>query len=701
MAGVIGWVSKQVNKAAEHVKQSVPTEEIPIGGSRMRIVKQLGQGGYAFVYLVEDVNSGRRYAMKRMLAADSEAKAVAKTEVKIMRSFKGAPNLVRYYDSKMKQTASRRTEFYILMEFCERGALLDEITERIERDDYYSERQILRMFKQTCIAVKWFHTRKPPIQHRDLKIENLLMTRDGTIKLCDFGSCTIRTKKYTTRSEILQEEERIQKYTTNCYMAPEMADLYKHEVISEKVDIWALGCILFVLAFFEHPFQDKGTLAIINGAYTIPTNHKYSKVLTNIIKGLLVAKPKKRPDIHMALQMCDDWERYLRTGKMPPERKMGKKVKSPRRKEGKGPKSDDEESSSEDEAEKRKKKALKKKKKLEKKRKKEAEKKAKMEARRRAAAKLAALKSPSKSDDFPVDWDAANSGRAADANADFEVDWNEGGGAAASPAAKPGGAWDPFAEAQQPAVAAVQAPAANRDIFSVLSGTVQPPPAQEQKKAPLKRLSGDGASQRRPPMIKQPSGVFASDPFSSFSSPQSQQQWGASPSPPPQPGYGQFSPVSPHGQQGWHAMQAPMGGTAMMSGGYTQQQQWQMMQMQQNQQREQQRMAAQHYRMQMQRQMSSPPGGFYAQQPPSHMRQQSDMSGLSNAFSNVNFGAAKAPAPAPTKADPFASNGTSGGVDPFSVGFNDHSTVPKPKKKSEAKTKEKDVFDSLGEFAGF
>jgi len=136
-----------------------------------------------------------------------------------------------------------------------------------------------------------------------------------------------------------------------------------------------------------------------------------------------------------------------------------------------------------------------------------------------------------------------------------------------------------------------------------------------------------------------------------------------------------------------------------MMGSYSQQQQWQMMQMQQ---REQQRMAAQQYRMQMQRQASTPAHGYYGsqQQIPSHSRQQSDMSGLSSAFSNVNFGTA--PAPASTQsADPFASNGTSGGVDPFSVGFNEYTTAPKAKKKSEGKTKEKDVFDSLGEFAGF
>jgi len=440
MASVLSWVNKQVETATKAIKKAVPAEEIPINGSRVRIIKQLGEGGYAFVYLVEDVNTGRKYALKKMMAADGEQKAVAKTEVNIMRSFKNAPNLVKYYDSCVKTIQNKRiSEYYILMELCERGALLDEITERIENDRPYSERNILRMFKQTCIAVKFFHTRKPPIQHRDLKIENLLMTRDGTIKLCDFGSCTVRSKKYTTRSEILQEEERIQKYTTNCYMAPEMADLYKHEVISEKVDIWALGCILYVFAFFLHPFQDKGTLAIINGAYDVPKRHNYSDVLMWMIKGLLVAKPTKRPDIHMVLTMIDDWEKFLNTGKKPQDRKTHLSVAD---KKDRGASSASEMSGSDDE-ERRRRKKEKKKKKLEKKKKKEQEKKAREEAMRRAAARAKARherkksgrkksptsaarrtpKSRSQSDDFEVDW---SKGKSQVDDAQFDVDWGEG-----------------------------------------------------------------------------------------------------------------------------------------------------------------------------------------------------------------------------------------------------------------------------------
>ena len=448
----------------------------------MRVLKKLGEGGFAFVYLVEDIKSGRRYALKRMLAADAETNALAKMEVNVMRAFKGAPNLVKYYASTLRSLPNKRAkEYYILMEFCQRGALLDEITDRIEQKRPYKERQICRMFYQTCRGVRWFHTRTPPIQHRDLKIENLLMTADGTIKICDFGSCTTRSRRYESRSEILQEQDRIQRFTTNCYMAPEMADLYKRELINEKVDIWALACILYTFAFFIHPFQDKGPLAIINGAYKVPANHRYSEHMVRLLKILFTVKPKKRPDIDTVLRYVKEWEAFLSTGKTPSFDGKKSKKKSAH-KSGSG--SDGSDSSSDSEEERRKKRKKKKKKKEERKRKKE----------------TAATSRPRRpSDDFDVDWSqsAGGAGTAAAAppaakpasDADFDVDWGEAEGSAARGGATPSNAkssaqsgsqsWDPFAQGGGGAASAAPAKAKTVDIFSVLgSGSAPAAPAE-------------------------------------------------------------------------------------------------------------------------------------------------------------------------------------------------------------------------------
>ena len=52
---------------------------------------------------------------------------------------------------------------------------------------------VLRVFYQTCGAVQYMHKQRPPVIHRDLKVENLLLSDQGSLKLCDFGSATTHT----------------------------------------------------------------------------------------------------------------------------------------------------------------------------------------------------------------------------------------------------------------------------------------------------------------------------------------------------------------------------------------------------------------------------------------------------------------------------------------------------------------------------
>lgn len=83
---------------------------------------------------------------------------------------------------------------------------------------------------------------------------------------------------------------QIQKYSTQMYRAPEMVDLYTKQLINEKVDIWALGCILYSMVYLLHPFQDNGKLAILNGASYPKNGPPFSKYAKSLIKYLLTSK---------------------------------------------------------------------------------------------------------------------------------------------------------------------------------------------------------------------------------------------------------------------------------------------------------------------------------------------------------------------------------------------------------------------------
>ena len=128
------------------------------------------------------------------------------------------------------------------------------------------------------------------------KVENILISETGSYQLCDFGSATVKVLRSSETQSILDIEEEIKKYTTLSYRAPEMIDLYSGKPITTKADIWALGCLLYKLCFFQLPFGES-TLAIQNAQIVIPDNSKYSNRLHALIKLMLEPDIDARPDI--------------------------------------------------------------------------------------------------------------------------------------------------------------------------------------------------------------------------------------------------------------------------------------------------------------------------------------------------------------------------------------------------------------------
>jgi AP2-associated kinase len=128
------------------------------------------------------------------------------------------------------------------------------------------------------------HSKTPPVTHRDLKIENVLLA-DGLFKLCDFGSCTTEVvpPKALSVQEIRKIEEEIAKFTTLQYRAPEQCDLYQRRGLNEKVDIWALGVLLYKLCFYITPFEESGKMGIMSGIVNIPSHPTYSQEMKNLI----------------------------------------------------------------------------------------------------------------------------------------------------------------------------------------------------------------------------------------------------------------------------------------------------------------------------------------------------------------------------------------------------------------------------------
>ncbi|KAA0048302.1 putative serine/threonine-protein kinase [Cucumis melo var. makuwa] len=267
---------------------------IDVGNLKIHVRNVIAEGGFSCVYLAKDaVHISKQYALKHIICNDEESLELVMKEVSVMKSLRGHPNVVTLYAHTIIDMG-RTKEALLAMEFCEKS-LVNVLESR--GAGYFDENQVLLIFRDICNAVFAMHCHSPPIAHRDLKAENLLLGSDGLWKLCDFGSTSTNHKRFEKPEEMGIEEDNIRKYTTPAYRAPEMWDLFRRELINEKVDIWALGCLLFRICYFKSAFDGESKLQILNGNYRIPELPKYSSSVTDLIRDMLQASPNDRPDI--------------------------------------------------------------------------------------------------------------------------------------------------------------------------------------------------------------------------------------------------------------------------------------------------------------------------------------------------------------------------------------------------------------------
>ncbi|NXM79125.1 GAK kinase, partial [Serilophus lunatus] len=287
--------------AASRDQNDFVGQTVEMGEMKLRIKRVIAEGGFAFVYEAQDLGSGKDYALKRLLSNEEEKNKAIIQEICFMKKLSGHPNIVQFCSAASigkEESDTGQGEFLLLTELC-KGQLV-EFLKKVESKGLISCDTVLKIFYQTCRAVQHMHKQKPPIIHRDLKVENLLISNQGTIKLCDFGSATTIAYypdyNWSAQKRSLVEEE-ITRNTTPMYRTPEMIDLYSNFPIGEKQDIWALGCVLYLLCFRQHPFEDGAKLRIVNGKYVIPQNDSRYTVFHDLIRSTLKVNPEERLSI--------------------------------------------------------------------------------------------------------------------------------------------------------------------------------------------------------------------------------------------------------------------------------------------------------------------------------------------------------------------------------------------------------------------
>ena len=221
--------------------------------SRYEILEVIGEGGMSMVYKARDQRLNRLVAVKIMrddMAADEEFRSTFCSEAHAVAMLSN-PNIVAVYDVSHSDDIE-----YIVME------LVDGITLRqyMDRRGALQWREVLHFTRQIARALAHAHERG--IIHRDIKPQNVMMLRDGTVKVEDFGIAALENEAHETNGQAIGSIH---------YIAPEQA---RGELPDARSDIYSLGIVMYEMLTAQKPYEGETIAEIavkhINAGATPP-----------------------------------------------------------------------------------------------------------------------------------------------------------------------------------------------------------------------------------------------------------------------------------------------------------------------------------------------------------------------------------------------------------------------------------------------
>ena len=249
-------------------------------------VQWIKSGGYGQVYLAKKVITGKEYAIKQIDTSDFSTEEIynISRENLILRTM-NHKNVIKLYDS-----FTYDKKFYTVMDYA-RGGELTLILEGKEgnKKNRLNESECKKIFKQIYDGVCYIHERN--IIHRDLKPNNILFLDEEKthVVIIDFGISGFSNGN---------NREKIKAGTT-MFLAPETA-CGKEYCSNRKLDIWALGIILFRMIEGVYPFDGKNSKEVVNNIMkkNLEFNKKIkiSKPMKNLIGGMLEKNHRFRID---------------------------------------------------------------------------------------------------------------------------------------------------------------------------------------------------------------------------------------------------------------------------------------------------------------------------------------------------------------------------------------------------------------------
>ncbi|MBK8525416.1 MAG: protein kinase [Betaproteobacteria bacterium] len=215
---------------------------------KYEVIRTLGKGATAIVYLCRDPESNREVAVKVILLGRNNA-AMSRRLMKLFQTESGIgrrldhPNIVRIYDAVVEPERA-----YIVMEYVD-GTPLDQF---VSISKLLPLHRVIGIIFKCCLALDYAY--REGVIHRDIKPANILVTGDDEAKITDFGLSL----------NLQQEEGRdstfIMGVGSPAYMSPEQIKAYP---LNQKTDLYSLGVVLFQLLTGRLPFRANNAATLI------------------------------------------------------------------------------------------------------------------------------------------------------------------------------------------------------------------------------------------------------------------------------------------------------------------------------------------------------------------------------------------------------------------------------------------------------
>ena len=263
---------------------------------RYEILEVIGEGGMAIVYRALDHRLNRDVAVKIMrdeMAADEEFRRRFCTESHAVAML-SHPNIVAVYDVSHNDNVE-----YIVME------LVDGITlkQYMERKGIVAWKEVVHFTKQISKALAHAHERG--IIHRDIKPQNIMLLRDGTIKVGDFGIAALENEVYENNGEAIGSIH---------YIAPEQA---RGECPDARSDIYSLGVMMYEMLTGGLPFTGNtlGEIAVQHmNAKPVPPHEKNPEIPLELERITLKAMSAELSERYQsANELLSDLEAFIHT----------------------------------------------------------------------------------------------------------------------------------------------------------------------------------------------------------------------------------------------------------------------------------------------------------------------------------------------------------------------------------------------------